>query len=116
MRGMRFRADTWVRPYGGCLSFPFSIPENTIIKAEHIECGHGGNTRHNPSHRRAELEAGGQNFVFGEKARERPNARNGKTGYQESDVGDGHVFAQPAHRAHFIAVYGMNDASCSQEE
>ena len=49
------------------VSFPFSIPENTIIKAEHIKCCHGGNACHYPSHNRIELEAGSQNFVFREK-------------------------------------------------
>ena len=96
--------------------FVFRAPENAIIQTEHVECGHRSYTCHYPAHDRAEPEAGGQDFVFGEESRERPNARNGKAGYQKCDVGDRHVFAQPAHRAHFIAVYGMNDASCPQEE
>ena len=50
-----------------CLAEAFSIPENTIIKAEHIKCCHGGNACHYPSHNRTELEAGSQNFVFREK-------------------------------------------------
>ena len=27
-----------------------TAPENAVIQSEHIECGHGGNHRHNPTH------------------------------------------------------------------
>ena len=31
-------------------------------------------------------------------------------------MGDGHIFAQTTHFAHFVAVNGVDDATCTQEE
>jgi len=46
----------------------FRAPEDAIIQAEHIECGHARDNGHDPAHSRAELEAGCQNFIFREEA------------------------------------------------
>ena len=90
-------------------------PEDAVIKAEHVECGHGGNHGHNPTHYGAELEAGCQYLVFREETGERRNAGNSQTGNQECNVCDRHVFAQTAHRRHFIGVYGMDDTTGTEE-
>ena len=93
-----------------------AAPENAVIQSEHIECGHGGNHRHNPTHDGAEPEAGRQYLVLGEESGERGNAGNGKAGYQEGDVRNRHVFAQAAHGGHLVAVHRMDDASCTEEQ
>ena len=96
--------------------FVFSSPEDAVIQTEHVECGHTGNNRHNPSHYRAELEAGGQNLVLREEARERRNTCNRQTGNEEGDVGNRHILAQAAHGRHLVAVNGMDDASGAEEQ
>ena len=51
-----------------CVEFlVFSVPENVIIKTEHIEGRHGGNGGHEPTHEGTVGEAGGEDFVFGEE-------------------------------------------------
>ena len=91
-------------------------PEDAEVEAEHIEGCHGGDNRHNPSHGRAELEAGCQNLVLREEARERRDACNGQAGDEERPVRDGHILAQTSHSRHLVAVDGMDDAARAEEE
>ena len=91
-------------------------PKDTIIKTEHIECCHTCNHCHNPSHDGAELEACRQDFIFGEESGERRNTCNGKASDEERDMCNGHILPQSAHGRHLVAVYGMDDATRSEEQ
>ena len=107
---------TFMRGVGGMQGAVFGAPEDAVVEAEHIVGGHAGDEGHHPAYHRTELEAGGEDFVFGEESGERGDAGDGQTGYEEGDVGHGHVFAQASHGAHLVAVYGVDDAAGSQEE
>ena len=51
--------------YVVCMQFLVLLsPEDAVVQTEHIESGHSGNEGHNPSHHRAVLEAGSQDFIF----------------------------------------------------
>lgn len=104
---------------GGMFSMQFFVlrtPKDTVVEAEHIECRHSCNHRHNPSHRGAELEASCQYLIFGEEAGERGNTGYGKASYEEGDVRDRHILPQSAHGRHFVAMYRMDNAAGSQEK
>ena len=94
----------------------FLAPEDAVVQTEHVESSHSGDNRHNPSDDRAVLEASCQNLVFGEESGERRNTGDGQAGNQEGDVGNRHVFVQAAHGLHLVAVYGVDDASGTQEK
>ena len=104
---------------GRVLSMEFLVlftPKDTAVKTEHIERRHCRNHCHNPTHDRAELEACRQYLIFGEEPGERGNTCNGKTCNQERDVCHRHVLAQPTHSRHLVAVYRMDNATCTEEE
>ena len=73
--------------------FVLFSPEDTVVKAEHIESGHSGDYRHHPTHYRAVLEASCQNLIFREETREWGDTRNGETSNQECPMGNRHIFA-----------------------
>ena len=91
-------------------------PEDAVVKTEHIECGHGGYSCHNPSYKRTVGKACGDNLVLGAEAREERNTGDGKAGDEEGDVGDGHILAQSAHCRHLVAVDGVDDTSGTEEQ
>ena len=91
-------------------------PEDAEVETEHLECRHGSNACHNPAYYRTELEASGQNLILREEARERRNAGNGQASNQEGDVRNRHILAETAHSTHLVAVYRMDDATCTKEQ
>ena len=91
-------------------------PEDAEVEAEHIESRHGGDARHDPTHCGVIGKGGRENFIFREETREGRYAGDGKTSDEERPVGDGHVLAQSAHRAHLVAVHGVDNATRAEEE
>ena len=98
------------------LMFGRCTPEDVIIEAEHIECRQTCDKAHDPTHDRSKAERSRQNFIFTEESREGRNTGNCQTGDQESDMRNGQLFAQTAHAAHLVAVYGVDNRSGTQEE
>ncbi len=93
-----------------------STPEDAVVQTEHIECRHGGNTSHNPTHHGTVGKAGGDDLILRTETREERNTGNGQTRNEEGDMRDGHVLAQAAHHGHLVAVDGMDDAAGTKEQ
>ena len=96
--------------------FVFRTPEDTVVQTEHIEGCHGGNTCHDPTADGTVVHTCRQDLVLREESRERRNACDGKTGDQESDVGNRHILTQATHHRHLITMYGMDDTTSTQEQ
>ena len=62
------------------------------------------------------MEACRQDFIFGEESGERRNTCNGKASDEERDMRNGHILPQSTHGRHLVAVYGMDDATRSEEQ
>ena len=95
--------------------FVFSSPEDAVIQTEHVECGHTGIIViiHPIT---AELEAGGQNLVLREEARERRNTCNRQATDEEADVGNRHILVQTAHVILEVAADDDDDGTRAEEE
>ena len=91
-------------------------PENEVVEAEHVEGCHCGYEAHEHTHGSRELIACDKNLILAEESAEWRYARDGKACDEERDMRYGHVLAQAAHLALFVAVYGMYYGACPQEQ
>ena len=91
-------------------------PEDEEVHAEHVEGGHAGDHHHPHTPEGAVGKACGKNLVLGEESGKRGYTGDGKTAYEECDVGYGHVFSEAAHGCVVVGVHSVDERAGSEEQ